>query len=270
MTRYIQSLGRGSGLNLAGLVLACIALFIALGGASYAATALPKNSVKSKTIVDDQVKSPDLRDGGVKSVDLQDNGIGLVDLGPATKAALLAILDGSVTTPKLADGAVTTPKLADDAVTTPKIADNAVTPAELADNAVNSAKVANNTLTDDDLGPNSVNASEIANNAIDSGEIVDGGLDGDDIGKASGVYAYDPPSIAAGDCDVELVTVNGVTTTDQVTVSPRADFNPEAQPATVYGQASSIDDRIRIVVCNPSNAAQDLPSTTFHWTVIEN
>jgi hypothetical protein len=184
----------------------------------------------------------------------------------------MAILDGSVTTPKLADGAVTTPKLGDDAVTTPKLADNAVTTTELADNAVTSAKVLNGTLTDDDLGPNSVNASEIANGSIDSGEIVNGGLNGVDIGIASGTHTYDPPNLAAGDCDVELIdlTGTGVTTADQVTVSPRGDFNPEAQPAVVYGQASTINDRARIVVCNPSNGAVDLPSTVFHYTVISN
>jgi hypothetical protein len=41
-------------------VVAIIALFIALGGVSYAAFKLPKNSVKSKNIVNHQVKSNDL------------------------------------------------------------------------------------------------------------------------------------------------------------------------------------------------------------------
>jgi hypothetical protein len=260
MTRIIEGLGRGSRLNLAAFALAFAALFVALGGASYAG-GLAKNTVKSKNIIDGQVKSGDLADGGVKSADLQDNGVGLIDLSAATKVALMEILDGSVTTPKLADGAVTTPKLGDAAVDTTK----------LADNAVNSAKVVNESLTEDDLGPNSVRASEIANNSIDSGEIVNGGLNGVDIGKTSGTETYDPPNIGAGDCDYQLVPVSGgVTTADQVTVSPEADFNPETSPAVVYGQASVLNDNIRIVVCNPSNAAVDLPSTTFHYTVIEN
>jgi hypothetical protein len=41
-------------------VVATIALFIALGGASYAAFHLPKNSVKSKNIVNHKVKAVDL------------------------------------------------------------------------------------------------------------------------------------------------------------------------------------------------------------------
>ena len=64
MTRIIQSQGRGSRLNLAAFALAFVALFVALGGASYAG-GLGKNVVKSKTIVNGQVKSGDLADGGV-------------------------------------------------------------------------------------------------------------------------------------------------------------------------------------------------------------
>ena len=41
-------------------VVATVALFIVLGGVSYAAFKLPKNSVKSKNIVNHQVKSNDL------------------------------------------------------------------------------------------------------------------------------------------------------------------------------------------------------------------
>src|SRR6476659_9065503 len=41
-------------------VMATIAVFIALGGASYAAFHLPKNSVKSKNIVNGQIKQKDV------------------------------------------------------------------------------------------------------------------------------------------------------------------------------------------------------------------
>jgi len=260
MTRIIQSLGRGSRLNLAGFALACIALFVALGGPGYAASGLPKDSVKSKTIVNGQVKSADLQDNAIKTEDLKNDNIGLVDLSAATKSALLAILDGSVTTPKLADGAVTTPKLADNAVNSVKIADNTVTGAD----------VLTNSLSGSDLAPNSVGASELAANTVQGDEVENFSLAGVDIGKASGTWTYDPPSIAAGDCDLEFADAPGATTSDQVTVSPRADFNPETSPAVFYGQASAADNVIRIVVCNPSNAAVDLPSTTVHFTVIEN
>src|SRR3954453_2521317 len=41
-------------------VMATVAVFIAMGGASYAAFHLPKNSVKSKNIVDGQVEQADV------------------------------------------------------------------------------------------------------------------------------------------------------------------------------------------------------------------
>jgi hypothetical protein len=49
-------------------VTATIALFLALGGAAYAAFHLPKNSVKSKNIVNGQVKSKDLAPNAIKTI----------------------------------------------------------------------------------------------------------------------------------------------------------------------------------------------------------
>lgn len=57
-------------------VTATIALFIALGGGTYAAFNLPKNSVKSSNIKNGQVKSPDLAgDGKFKSAGLPAQGL---------------------------------------------------------------------------------------------------------------------------------------------------------------------------------------------------
>jgi hypothetical protein len=265
MTRIIHRLGRVPRLEFAGFALACIALFVALGGAGEAASTLSvkKNSIKSKHIATGQVKSSDIADNGVQSVDVRDGQIGLMDLSGSAKAALLAILDGSVTTSKLADGAVTPPKLADDAVTSEKVLDSTITGAD----------VAPETLTSADLATNSVGATELAANTVQTDEVEDGSLNGVDIGKTAGTYTYDPPNLAAGDCDYEphgVPSSAGVTQSDQVVVSPEADFNPESLPAVVYGMASSAANVIRIVVCNPGNAAVDLPSTTFHYTVIDN
>src|SRR5205085_7144769 len=42
-----------------------LALFVALGGGAYAAFHLPRNSVRSKNIVNGQVRKPDLANGAV-------------------------------------------------------------------------------------------------------------------------------------------------------------------------------------------------------------
>lgn len=253
------------------LLVAFLALFVALGGQSYAkAPKLKKNTVTSKIIKNGQVASSDLKDNGVKSIDVLDGGIGLVDLSPALKAQLAQILDGSVTTAKLGDGSVTNPKLGDGSVTTPKLADGSVTNPKLASDSVTGAKVATNTLTSGDIATSAVGASELGPNSVSSDEVTDGTLDGVDIGKASGTVSIDFPNIGAGACDYLNVAVGGATPTDQVMVSPRADYTPSLQPVTVYGQASANTDQIRVVVCNVSAGAINLPPVTFHYTVIDN
>ena len=58
-------------------VVSVIALFVALGGGAYAAFHLPKNSVRSKNIVNGQVKAKDLvKPAAVKSAGLPTNASG--------------------------------------------------------------------------------------------------------------------------------------------------------------------------------------------------
>src|SRR5262249_12292532 len=95
----------------AATVIACVALFVALGSAAYGGLKLPKNSVKTKNIKDNAVKES-------------------------------KIADGSVTTNKLGDAAVTTPKIADNAVSSGKIADNAVSSGKIGNGSVTKAKLA--------------------------------------------------------------------------------------------------------------------------------
>jgi hypothetical protein len=114
-------------------VLACVALFIALGGVSYAA-ALPRNSVGSQQIKKDAVTSAKVKNGSLKALDfgtgqLPSGAIGAKGdpgptgpagpAGPATGAAGGA-LSGSYPNPALAAGAVDTSALADGAVTAAK------------------------------------------------------------------------------------------------------------------------------------------------------
>ena len=61
-------------------VMATIALFAALGGTSYAAVKLSKNSVKSAHIKNGQVRGPDLATGAVGSRQVVDGSIGVSEL----------------------------------------------------------------------------------------------------------------------------------------------------------------------------------------------
>lgn len=133
-------------------VIACMALFVALGSSAYAVTAmLPKKSVKTKHLAQGVVTTTKLRNGAVTaakirngavtaqkiavgavgSTQLLDGGVRSVDLG-----------GGVVTTGKLKDGAVTNDKLGNSAVTTAKLGADSVTTGKIQDGAVTAAKLA--------------------------------------------------------------------------------------------------------------------------------
>jgi hypothetical protein len=71
-------------------VIAYVALFVALGGTSYAATSLPKNSVGAKQIKTGAVGSSEIKNGAVKSADVADGAL----LANDFKASELAGLKG--------------------------------------------------------------------------------------------------------------------------------------------------------------------------------
>jgi hypothetical protein len=112
-------------------VVSMLALFVALGGVSYAALKLPKNSVGSKQIKKDAVKSGKIKAGAVGNGKLRadavtgdkvlDGSIGLSDLAAGSVDAT-KIVNGSVGTDQLADSAVTGTKVADDTLTEADVA----------------------------------------------------------------------------------------------------------------------------------------------------
>ncbi|TKT03450.1 hypothetical protein [Streptomyces lasalocidi] len=87
------------------------------------------------------------------------------------------ILDGIVTTLKLADDAVTTAKLAAQAVGTSELALGAVNAAQLADDAVTNAKIAADAVGATELLNGAVNAAKIAADAVTNAAIADGAVD---------------------------------------------------------------------------------------------
>ena len=80
-------LGRLRGRLTYGNVMSTVALFIALGGTSYALT-LPRNSVGSRELRARSVGSSEIRTGAVASRQIHDRAIKLRDLAKATRTAL--------------------------------------------------------------------------------------------------------------------------------------------------------------------------------------
>lgn len=108
-------------------VIALIALFVALGGTSYAVSKLPKNSVGSAQIRKNAVTSAKVKDGALAVADLskkaqaalrgQTGAPGAQGVqgpqGPAGPSTPQTIGAGTIGSAQLADGSVTTAKLAD-------------------------------------------------------------------------------------------------------------------------------------------------------------
>ena len=69
-------------------VMATIAMFVALGGTSYAAITLPRNSVGQRQLKSRAVGSSELKRGAVTSRAIRNDGIETRDLSRATKAFL--------------------------------------------------------------------------------------------------------------------------------------------------------------------------------------
>src|SRR4051794_22188242 len=68
-------------------VTSSLALFLALGGTSYALT-LPRNSVGSKQIRTGAVGTSELRSSGVRSRDVRDRSLAVRDLSRSARSAL--------------------------------------------------------------------------------------------------------------------------------------------------------------------------------------
>jgi hypothetical protein len=92
------------------MIVACVALFIALGGTSYAAATLAANSVGTKQLKKNAVSSAKIK-------------------------------NAAVTGTKVKDGTLTGAKIADATITTAKLTDASVTGAKLADASVDAAKM---------------------------------------------------------------------------------------------------------------------------------
>jgi hypothetical protein len=116
-------------------VISVIALFVALGGASYAAVSLPKNSVGSKQIKKRAVRAKHINKNAVGASKIQGN---------------------AVSSPKIADGTVFSADLADNSVGSSELSDNSVGSSEIASNAVGSNEVTDGSLVAGDLAPDTL------------------------------------------------------------------------------------------------------------------
>jgi trimeric autotransporter adhesin len=111
--------------------ISCIALFVALSGAAYAAsTTLGKKSVKTQNLANSSVTTLKLKGGAVTNLKLRN--------GAVTGAK---IANGTIGSTQLANGAVRSAQLGGSVVTESKLKNGAVTTEKLASGVVTSAKL---------------------------------------------------------------------------------------------------------------------------------
>jgi hypothetical protein len=132
-------------------VIACLALFIALGGAAVAA-GLAKNSVGTKQLKPNAVTAAKIKNGAVNAHKLAHGAVVAGKLG-ANSVAAGTLQNGSVIAAKLAQNSVTNSAIAGGVVGTSKLGNKVVTSAKMADNSVGTTALLNGSVTSAKLAP---------------------------------------------------------------------------------------------------------------------
>lgn len=132
-------------------VLSCIALFVALSGAAYAATTtLGKKAVKTQNLANGSVTKLKLRGGAVTNLKLRNGAVTGAKIANATIGSS-QLANGAVRSEQLGGGVVTTAKLKNGAVTGEKLANGAITNSKLSNEAVTAGKLSKEAVTSDKL-----------------------------------------------------------------------------------------------------------------------
>jgi hypothetical protein len=174
-------------------VLSCLALFVALSGAAYAATSLEKKSVKTRHLAKGAVTTQKLRNGAVTAVKIRNGAVIAAKIAPGAVGSS-QLLDGGVRSVDLGGGVVTAGKLKDGAVTGAKLANNAVTASKIAADAVTAGKLQEGAVTGSKLAP-SLNAQLVKNVSYEV--------------KASTLSDSSSPKTATAECPSGKVAIGG-------------------------------------------------------------
>jgi hypothetical protein len=264
MTSCIERLSRTSRLHLAALAVAGLALFVALGGTSYAAGLLigtkqiKNNAVTSKKIKDNRVSSSDLKNNGVQSADIADGTLELTDLSGPLQAKVNDVAGGLVDTAQLANGAVTNPKLAPNSVSSSKVAPNSLGSGDLGSSSVASSEIATGGAA----------GAEIATNAVQGDEVENGSLTAADVGQYSGSANRNFGAIPAGACGFVFIDpVPGPGSIDNrvAVVTPGPGF-----AGNVSFHVEAEGPQLRLKACNSSGGPVDPDGagTNYNYIVL--
>lgn len=191
-------------------VISTVCLFLVLGGgAAFAATRLPKDSVGPRQLKKNSVGAVKIKGGAVTAGKLATGAV------TATKLA-----DGAVTGGKLANGAVGAAALADGSVGTGKLAEGAVDSGKLADGSVTTGKLATAAVTTGKIADEAVTTGKIASEAVTTGKIADNAVTGAKVDEGSLHFTCNNPATAVpllgGPCVYKATIAGGGTWTEAI------------------------------------------------------
>ncbi len=191
--------------------ISCVALFVALSGAAYAAkVTLGNKAVKTRNLANGAVSTLKLRSGAVTTLKLRNGAVTGVKIAPGAVGST-QLADGGVRSVDLGGGVVTEGKLKNGSVTESKIFNSAVTNSKIAPNAVATGKIADGAVTSAKLA--SAFFAQLVKNVTY-------------VSKASGAVSTTTPQSVAAECPADKQAIGGgakliagESTTDQITES---------------------------------------------------
>ncbi len=174
--------------------ISCIALFVALSGAAYAAkTTLGNKAVKTRNHANGSVTALKLANGSVTTLKLK---------------------NGAVTGPKIGPGSIGSSALAGGSVRSAQLGGGVVTEGKLKNGAVSEAKIFNSAVTNSKLGPNAVATGKIQDGAVTSAKLSASLLtqlvkNVSYVNKASGAVSTTTPQTVTAECPAGKQVVGG-------------------------------------------------------------
>jgi hypothetical protein len=250
------------------LLVACLALFVALGGPAQA-----RKLINGKTIRAGTVSSKQLRNHGITVTDLSRKAVASLQRTPAGSIGTSQLADGAVGASQLRAGAVTAGALAANSLTGAAIADGSLGTPDLADGAITSEKIGSSQVKKADIGPGAVGQSELGTAAVTGTEVKDASLTAKDLAAFSGTLDLTAKavSVAAGTCatistDALPAVVAGATLTDDVVLVGR----PQGWPAALTLSAQPKDGAsLELTACNLGTVAAEAFATPVPFLAIQ-
>lgn len=211
-------------------LIAMVALFVALGGVSYAAATISGSSLINKSVAGKKLKDKTVTGGKVKSNTLT---------GTQVKESTLGKVPSAATADQAGSAA-------------------SATNAQNAQNAVN----AQNATT-------AANATGIGDDTVTSAKVQDGSLTGKDVGRQSGDTTVAVGSIPANACEEKAVNIDPADADmrdDAFAMTAEQTWPTGLVFSTENSNSAGF---VRINVCNVTGGAIDAGNQLFHWVAFD-